>query len=526
MDSICPELLSELRTMIEQLGNQGGLVSPSVYDTAQVLRLYPPKEGVIPGLKWLLSQQHEDGGWGVQAVPSARSIPTLAAILALYTYRHEYDAQGAIQAGLNFLEHQATQWMSLHIDLVPIAGEMILPYLLQEAAKMGLVIDQAPYARIFELRRIKLRYLGNQPLPSNSAPTYSWEALGFPHRSEVLHAHTGVGHSPAATAAWLHTAKQIGEDDALCAKAEAYLARAAATTGTRIPGVVPMVYPITGFELCYGLYALLLTGILDHPELQDVVAPKLASLRDILEQEKGLTFGEYFVPDVDDTAVAVAVLRAAQQPADVELVHRFWRSDHFYTYAHELNPSVFSNAHALHGLVLCGERCKLTEEFLIRRQTVHGIWLGDKWHTSWRNSTMEVIAALRTLGYKEQLVLAAQALMADQNIDGSWGEAEEATLLETSYGVIALQMLTTVPHLSAHVQPALKQGRQWLWKHTNNWNTIERTWLGKEVYSAVRVDALYRLSAMLSPMLHQSHTPVLQSVESSDLSYRTSGKRE
>src|SRR5690606_30184146 len=211
-----------------------------------------------------------------------------------------------------------------------------------------------------------------QPLLQNSAPTYSWEALGFPYTPEVLHPHTGVGHSPAATAAWLAAARQHGEDPALCAKAEAYLARAAATTGTDIPGVMPMVYPITGFELCYGLYALLLTGLLDHPALQDVVQPQVAKLRKMVEREQGLSFGEEFVPDVDETAVAVAVLQAANQSPDPKWVHRFWRDDHFYTYIHELNPSVFSNAHALHALVLCGERSELTEKYLICQQLPGG----------------------------------------------------------------------------------------------------------------------------------------------------------
>ncbi len=47
-------LIAELRTLIGELGKDGGLISPSVYDTAQVLRYYPPKEGVEPALHWLI----------------------------------------------------------------------------------------------------------------------------------------------------------------------------------------------------------------------------------------------------------------------------------------------------------------------------------------------------------------------------------------------------------------------------------------------------------------------------------------
>ncbi|MCC6453386.1 MAG: hypothetical protein IT328_00435 [Caldilineaceae bacterium] len=502
MESSTSDLLARLRSVIAQLGNDGGLISPSVYDTAQILRLHPPREGVEPGLEWLLTEQRQDGGWGEPGVPAARDIPTLAAVLALHTYRDKFEVNERIQAGLDFLKGQAHQWESLHIDLIPIAGEMILPHLLDEAAQAGLEIDQAPYARIFELKRTKLNYLARQPISPNSAATYSWEALDHPHMAEALNAHTGVGHSPAATAAWLRTAQQIGEDERLCAQAEAYLARAAATTETGIPGVMPMVYPITGFELAYGLYALLLTGLLDHPALQDVVMPKIEELDDMVVREQGLSFGENFVADVDGTAVAVAVLRAANKPVDVELVRRFWRDNHFYTYVHELNPSVFSNAHALHALVFCDERCQLTEDFLIQRQTKSGAWMIDKWHTSWRSSTLEVVAALLPLGYEDQLYEAGRALVKNQNPDGSWGLANGAPMLESAYSLIALQMLSSIPHIASMTMPALDRGWRWMWEQRDNLASLERIWLGKEVYSALLVDEAYRLCAILSPMLH------------------------
>jgi hypothetical protein len=494
------DLFRELRSVIKQLGDHGGLISPSVYETAQVLRLYPPREGVVPGLEWLLSEQYEDGGWGVLTVPSTRDVPTLAAILALHMYRHEVAAEDAIQAGLAFLQRQAHQWQSVHIDLIPVACEMILPFLLEEAAKMGLVIDQAPYARLFKLRHIKLQHLEGKSLLPNSAPSLSWEALGLPYTPTILHPCTGVGHSPAATAAWLHAAKAAGEDAALCAKAENYLVRAAVTTATGIPGVVPMAYPITGFELCYGLYALLLTGLLNHPDLQDVVAPKIAMLRAMVEEEQGLGFGEGFVADVDDTAVAVAVLLAAKQDVDIQYVQHFWFGDHYYTFSHELNPSVFSNAHALHALVLCGEPSQLTEDFLIQQQMQSGAWVIDKWHTSWRSSTLEVVAALLPLGYEDQLCRAGEALIADQNEDGSWGVAHGDPLLETTYCVMALQLLASKPRFTARMLPAILQGRRWLRERLDRLDTVECAWICKEVFAPIRVDRLYKLGALLSPL--------------------------
>ena len=55
-------LLTDLRHLIARLGTDGGLMSPSIYDTAQVLRLAPPVEPLWPTLEWLVAQQHPDGG--------------------------------------------------------------------------------------------------------------------------------------------------------------------------------------------------------------------------------------------------------------------------------------------------------------------------------------------------------------------------------------------------------------------------------------------------------------------------------
>jgi hypothetical protein len=490
-----PNLLSELRTLIGSLGESGGLVSPSVYDTALLLRLYPPQAGVVPGLQWLLRQQHADGGWGEPTVPAARDVPSLAAVLTLHVYRHLLPVESAIASGLAFLRRQAPQWQTVHIDLVPIAAEMILPYLLQEAEKAGLMIDHRPYAHVFELRRRKLARLANVPLAKHDTPIFSWEALGYPFTPDVLDPWTGVGHSPAATAAWLAAAAGQEVDPILRAQAEAYLARAEATTGLGIRGVVPFAYPITGFELCYALYPLLLTGLLNHPALADVVKPQVRRLRTFVDQNQGLGFGEGFTPDVDCTSVAVSVLLAAGETVDIGLVKRFWHHDHFYTFAWELNPSVLSNIHALYALTVNGERCRATEGFLINRQEENGAWKVDKWHTSWRYSTLEALAAFQHLGYPAELARAACALVDDQNADGSWGAAHGARSLETVYGVMGLNVLPRSLQ-SPQVKAALRRGQAWLQTHAHHSFKHEQIWLGKETYSPVRVDAAYRLCAL------------------------------
>jgi hypothetical protein len=93
-------LLTDLRSLIINLGKDGGLISPSVYNTAQVLRVFPPQQDVWPAVNWLLEQQQANDGWGDPAVPLARDVPTLASVLALHTYGNRKATRDAARAGL------------------------------------------------------------------------------------------------------------------------------------------------------------------------------------------------------------------------------------------------------------------------------------------------------------------------------------------------------------------------------------------------------------------------------------------
>ena len=59
---------------------------------------------------------------------------------------------------------------------------------------------------------------------------------------------------------------------------------------------MPNVWPISLFERTYGLYALLLAGLLDHPDLSDVVPKNLDHINIALREHNGLNFGETFSP--------------------------------------------------------------------------------------------------------------------------------------------------------------------------------------------------------------------------------------
>jgi hypothetical protein len=77
--------------------------------------------------------------------------------------------------------------------------------------------------------------------------------------------------------------------------------------------------------------------------------------------------------------------------------------------------------------------------------------------------------------------------------------------------------LASNARLTEQVLPALRRGQQWLLDHADRLYEVECTWLGKEVYSAIRVDSVYKLCAMLSSTLHLTHPKIAQPADISML---------
>lgn len=504
MSRIIDILLTDLRSLITNLGKDGGLISPSVYNTAQVLRLCPPQQGVWPAVDWLLEQQQADGGWGDLAAPLARDVPTLASVLALHRYGNRKATRDAVLEGIAFLRRQVGHWMQPLPDDLPVGVELLLPWLLDEAAGLGLELLREPYATLVALGKHRRWLIARMQPGAGTTAVHSWEAWGIDPDPALIDEAGGVGHSPAATAAWLHAAAGRTELADVREAAQPYLAQAAAATGEGIPGVVPTVWPITRFEQSFCLYILLIAGLLEHPQLQAIVQTQVNNLADAL-RPGGLSMSDFFIPDGDDTAAGIAVLRAAGHQVDLAILRQFENEDYFCAYPGELQPSISLTARAVYALALSGEEVGRSQTFLTERQCPDGRWLADKWHSSWLYTTLHVVLALTNSRHTRALTSAVDTILAYQHTDGGWGMDSKSTTTETAYGVLALRTLRDYGLLDRGALDALRKAHQWLLRNYRPFNVSEdKYWIGKELYRPYRIDRAFELSAMLALALEEN----------------------
>ncbi|MBD2248112.1 prenyltransferase/squalene oxidase repeat-containing protein [Nostoc sp. FACHB-888] len=504
-NSIVDLLISDLRSLLANLGKDGGLISPSIYDTAQLLRFYPPDDGVEAAIEWLLKQQQADGGWGNLVVPLHRDVPTLASVLTLHSYKKFKGASEAFQAGLNFLWQQADQWRDLYLDDLPVASELILPCLLKEADAVGLELPQQPYTALITLGNKRRQQIAQLKPQADNTTSHSWEAWGMSPDPSLIDRAGGIGHSPAATAAWLYAAANYRDLVDARITAERYLAQAAAATDLNIPGVVPTVWSIDRYEQIFSLESLLISGLLDHPALQDLVDLHVRDLASAVVP-KGIGMSSFFVPDGDNTAAAVSVLYAVGNKVDLTVLRQFENDKQFVAYFGELHSSISVTARAVRALASAGEQTTKLLTSLIERQHPYGYWASDKWQSSWLYTTLQVALALLQSGCHEPLKSTYEALLTHQHIDGGWGTGSKSTTTETSYAVLTLYVLRSHNFLENTGLNALWRGYQWLLCNYRPFKWSEDTlWIGKELYCPYRIDRAFELSTMLALALEKAH---------------------
>ncbi|NNJ12663.1 hypothetical protein EKD04_020265 [Chloroflexales bacterium ZM16-3] len=499
MHALTEIILTDLRYLIADLGAAGGIMSPSIYDTAQVIRLAPPKEGIWPAVDWLLEQQHADGGWGDPAVPRARDLPTLATLLALRSSDSRQRTRDAIREGELFLRRQAIFWTGGIPDDLTAGAELLLPTLFEEAVKIGMKIDTVPYHDLIALGNRRRALIARYRPSIGTTPLHSWEAWGDQPDLDLVDPYGSIGHSPAATARWIHDSQGNPENDPARTAATSYLEQAAAASGVNIPGVVPTCWPIPRFEQAFGIHGVYLAGLIDHPGLAEVVQPQISDLARSITPA-GIGLSDTFAPDGDDTAATIAVLHATGRPVDIQVLQQFANKDHFCAWHGELQPSLSVTAHAIHTLRLLGHDTTPYEHYIITRQCSDGRWPGDKWNGSWLYTTWRCVIALHAAGHTTPIRRAVSALLTYQHADGGWGSTT-SNPEETAYATLMLRSLIQANIVQDDVRQSLQRGDRWLQQQYRPFvpSTVA-CWLGKEPYRPQRVSRVIELTALLKSL--------------------------
>ncbi|MEZ4644088.1 MAG: hypothetical protein R3E31_15385 [Chloroflexota bacterium] len=495
MSSTLDIFLADMRTLLRSLGQNGGQISASVYDTAQGLRFAPP-EDVKPALKWLATQQYIDGGWGNMAAPLARHVPTLASVLALHKYAPQFpEFKPNIQEGIDFLVQNAYQWQPPLPEELPVGVELILPNLLCEAAGNGLEMAQEPYQALSELGQYKRKLITRMKPGAGTPPVFSWEAWGEEADTHVQDETGGIGHSPSATAYWLYRTQDQPDMAVYREKAQHYLQQATQATGLDIPGVLPSAWPIDRFEQSLALHALQMGGLLHSPLLETVAKPQIADLAAALRPD-GIGFSDVFATDGDDTLAAVAVLKASGYDVAPSTFAPFEYNQHFLGYPGEMQPSPSVTARGIHVLHLYGRDTSHPIPFLMQRRNSHGAWSGDKWNSSWLYITYLTAHALQLNGalYQETFNEAVQAVSLQQNPDGGWGLFGASNFTETAYALSLLQLLKCDQH-----SDVMRRGYNWMLQNYRPFvMNSEQWWLNKQEYRPYRIDRAFELSALIN----------------------------
>ena len=493
-DEACATLETELVEHVAALGVGGGVMTPAVYDTAQVARFAPPPQGPDPALDWLVAQQDPDGGWGAPAGALSRHISTLATMLALAEHRPGAAADPLDRAA-HYLRASSSAWRDAQPEDLPIGGELLLRRVLDEAVHARLDVDPRPYARVVASAANRIDAIASLAWPAGTPPLSAWEAWGVAADPREQSALGDVGTCPASTARWLAS----GAAGATADRARAYLERAAAATGVGVPGVVPFVFPLERMEQAFSLYALALVADRLPDGLSDALAAQVGDLEAAFHARGGLSHTDVFELDGDDTAVAAAVLATFGRAVDVDAILRFRRGAHFRTWDFEFTPSLTTTAHCVHALAAHGERHTPALRFLLERRTADGLWERDKWHTSWAYATLQCVPALRALGELEALERAGSGLCARQRPDGGFGSGAASTPIETAYGGLALALIEATLN-SRRVREARAAAGAYLWSRCGpgSAHPPQRLWIGKEQYAVPRLDRSWELAALLA----------------------------
>jgi halimadienyl-diphosphate synthase len=438
--------IAERRRQVSRITERSGIAG-TAYDTAWLASLADPADPTQPryplALQWLIENQHADGSWGgAVRYQHDRVLCTLAALTALCRRGRREGDRVAIEDGTRYLWRHGHLLKTEPVELVGF--ELLLPALVQRAQDAGVAVP--PHLDVYKAQRLaKLELIPPQLLYSpRTTAVHSLEFLGAQvdaaRLGDARGANGSIGNSPAATAFYL----SHHEDPAAAAYLDECLRHAGGVT-------VPVLHPCETFELLWAAYHLWLAGV---PASELLTADERGQLAGALRSKGGVSLSpETFpIPDADDTAVALLLMKDLGEDVDPASLAAFSLSDgHFASFPHERHPSVGVNLHVLHALLRVPgypESAATIErlvDYVVDQQVANLYWI-DKWHISPYYATAHALAVLRELpahlAHRAQPAIerSLEWVRQTQRSDGAWGFYDEATLEETAYGALALAL--------------------------------------------------------------------------------------
>uniref|UniRef100_F2XFB2-2 Isoform 2 of Bifunctional levopimaradiene synthase, chloroplastic n=1 Tax=Picea sitchensis TaxID=3332 RepID=F2XFB2-2 len=412
-------LISEIKNMFRSMGY--GETNPSAYDTAWVARI-PAVDGseqpeFPETLEWFFKISLKDGSWGegFYFLAYDRILATLACIITLTLWR---TGEIQVQKGIEFFKTQAVKIEDEADSHRPSGFEIVFPAMLKEAKVLGLDL---PYELPFIKKIIEKREAKLERLPTNilyALPTtllYSLEGLQeIVDWQKIIKLQSKDGSfltSPASTAAvFMRTGNK---------KCLEFLNFVLKKFGNH----VPCHYPLDLFERLWAVDTVERLGIDRHfkEEIKDALDYVYSHW-----DERGIGWArENLVPDIDDTAMGLRILRLHGYNVSSDVLKTFRdENGEFFCFLGQtqrgvtdmLNVNRCSHV-AFPGETIMEEAKTCTERYL--RNALEDVGAFDKWALK-KNIRGEVEYALKYPWHRSMPRLEARSYIEHYGPNDVW----------------------------------------------------------------------------------------------------------
>jgi halimadienyl-diphosphate synthase len=488
----------EVKETLQELGP--GTKSITAYDTAWVARIGEIDWDLSSrALNWLCEHQLSDGSWGANNIYyyHDRVISTLAAMISLTCRGRRRQDTTQVEKGLHALEQiisGATQGLTADPNGATVGFEMIVPTLVTEAEKLGLITQQKDrlLGRLSVMRSQKLSVIQGKLINRHITLAYSAEMAGEDNISifdieNLQEANGSIANSPSATAYF------ITHIDPSNQSALSYLQKTIDSSN----GGASFTYPYDIYERAWVLWNIAVTpSLLENQEIRKFCQPHINYLNDAWQPGRGVGFSTSFsLCDGDDTSVTFDALSKFGNNLDNNTLLSYEMDDHFRCYPLEITSSIGANVHMLGAIKQAGfdkkhPAVRKILSFLRASQQTNGFWI-DKWHISPYYVTSHAIIECKEFD-REICQAAVDWILETQRDDGSWGSIQQATAEETAYCIQSLKLW----QISGGKINSEKINKAALWLEKNQNMKHPALWISKSLNSPNLVVRSAILSAL------------------------------